>query len=319
MIRVKNESSPIIERYRSLRMKANEVFRQTIKFVWMKLALGGCAIAFSIVLGLILMAVSALDDNGVVAVYALVIWFCLSVAAVGISQYYLGYLLKAGHIAVVTALVTTGSLPENAFAYGIETVKKKFATAAAYFAVDRLVSGAVKQINSGLDVVGNILGKIPGMESVVSFAKSFVNIALGNVDECCLAYTFYHAEQSAFKSAADGVVIYFQNWKTVLKDALKTAFVAFIVSVAAGLLLFLVTIGALGLLGMPGLGVFFVSLMLTMMIVLIVKSAVMDSYTMVCMVCSYMQVAPSTEITFDLYDKLCGLSSKFKSLFQRAA
>ncbi|MCM1325754.1 MAG: hypothetical protein NC094_05310 [Bacteroidales bacterium] len=83
-------------------------------------------------------------------------------------------------------------------------------------------------------------------------------------------------------------------------------------------MLFLVTIGALGLLGMPGLGVFFVSLMLTMMIVLIVKSAVMDSYTMVCMICSYMQVAPTTEITFDLYDKLCGLSSKFKSLFQKA-
>lgn len=299
-------------------MKANEVFQKTKKFVWMKLALGGCAIAFSIVLGLILLGVSALDKNGVVGVYALMIWFCLSVAAVGISQYHLGYLLKAGHIAVVTSLVTTGSLPENPFEYGVGMVKKKFATAAAYFAVDRLVSGAVKQINGGLDIVGNILGKIPGMDSVVSFAKSFVNIALGNVDECCLAYTFYHKEQSSFKSAADGVVIYFQNWKVVLKDALKTAFVTFIISIIAGLLLFLVTMGALSVLGMPGLGVFFVAVMLTMMIVLIVKSAVMDSYTMVCMVCTYMQVAPSTEITFDLYDKLCNLSSKFRNLFQRA-
>lgn len=299
-------------------MKANEVFQKTIKFVWMKLALGGCAIAFSIVLGLILLGVSALDKNGVAGVYALMIWFCLSVAAVGISQYYLGYLLKAGHIAVVTSLVTTGSLPENPFEYGVGMVKKKFATAAAYFAVDRLVSGAVKQINGGLDIVGNVLGKIPGMDSAVSFAKSFVNIALGNVDECCLAYTFYHEEQSSFKSAADGVVIYFQNWKVVLKDALKTAFVTFIISIIAGLVLFLVTMGALSVLGMPGLGLFFVAIMLTMMIVLIVKSAVMDSYTMVCMVCSYMRVAPSTEITFDLYDKLCKLSSKFKNLFQRA-
>lgn len=299
-------------------MKANEVFQKTMKFVWMKLALGGCAIAFSIVLGLILAGVSALDKNGVVGVYALMIWLCLSAAAVGISQYYLGWLLKAGHIAVVTSLVTTGRLPENSFEYGIGMVKKKFATAAAYFAVDRLVSGAVKQINGGLDIVGNVLSKIPGMDSVVSFAKSFVNVALGNVDECCLAYTFYHEEQSAFKSAADGVVIYFQNWKVVLKDALKTAFIAFIVSAVAGLLLFLVTIGALSVLGMPGLGVFFVAIMLTTMIVLIVKSAVMDSYTMVCMVCSYLQVAPSTEITFDLYDKLCNLSSQFKSLFQKA-
>lgn len=299
-------------------MKAKEVFQKTVKFVWMKLALGGCAIAFSLVLGLILLGVSALDENGVVGVYALMIWFCLSVAALGISQYYLGYLLKAGHIAVVTSLVTTGSLPENPFEYGVGMVKKKFATAAAYFAVDRLVSGAVKQINGGIDIVGNVLGKIPGMDSAVSFAKSFVNIALGNVDECCLAYTFYHEEQSSFKSAADGVVIYFQNWKVILKDALKTAFVTFIISIIAGLLLFLVTMGALSVLGMPGLGLFFVAIMLTMMIVLIVKSAVMDSYTMVCMVCSYMRVAPSTEITFDLYDKLCKLSSKFKNLFQRA-
>jgi hypothetical protein len=31
-----------------------------------------------------------------------------------------------------------------------------------------------------------------------------------------------------------------------------------------------------------------------------------------------MEVAPSTEITFDLYGKLCGFSSKFKELFNKA-
>lgn len=299
-------------------MKPNVVFKQTMNFVWMKLALGGCAIAFSIVLGLIMLGLASMDDTGVMGVYAMMIWMALSVAALGISQYYLGYLLKAGHIAVVTNLVITGSLPENSFEYGKEMVKKKFATAAAYFAVDRLVSGAVKQINGGLDIVGNVLGKIPGMDSLVSFAKSFVNIALGNVDECCLAYTFYHEEQSAFKSAADGVVIYFQNWKTILKDALKTALITLFLSSVAWLLLMGVTIAILSATGMPGFNVFFVAVILAMMIVLIVKSSVMDSYTMVCMVCSYLQVAPDTEITFDLYDKLCKLSSKFKSLFQKA-
>ncbi|MDE6639950.1 MAG: hypothetical protein K2K63_05460 [Acetatifactor sp.] len=299
-------------------MKANDVFKQTMNFVWMKLALGGCAIAVSIVLGLILLGLSSMDDSGVVGMYALMIWMALSLAALGISQYYVGYLIKAGHIAVVTCLLTTGSLPENSFEYGKEIVKKKFATAAAYFAVDRLVSGAVKQINGGLDIVGNVLGKIPGMDSLVSFAKSFVNIALGNVDECCLAYTFYNEEQSAFKSAADGVVIYFQNWKTILKNALKTALITLLLSSVAWLLLLGVTIAILSVTGMPGFNVFFVAVILAMMIVLIVKSSVMDSYTMVCMVCSYMQVAPDTEITFDLYDKLCKLSSKFKNLFQKA-
>ena len=45
----------------------------------------------------------------------------------------------------------------------------------------------------------------------------FLDISLGYVDECCLGYTFYHPAQNPYKSAADGVIIYFQNWKTLLK------------------------------------------------------------------------------------------------------
>ena len=31
----------------------------------------------------------------------------------------------------------------------------------------------------------------------------------------------------------------------------------------------------------------------------------------------YMEVAPTTQITFDLYGKLCGISGKFKELFNK--
>lgn len=299
-------------------MKANDVYRKTIKFVWLKLALGGCAIIFSIVLGLILLAISALSQNDSVIGFSLMIWLGASAGVVGVTHYYIGYLLKAGHIAVVTHLVKTGSLPEDQFAYGKQVVKEKFATAAAYFAVDRLVSGAVRQINGTLDIAGSFLEKIPGMESLVSFVRTFINIALGNLDECCMAYTFYHAEQSSFKSAADGVVTYFQNWKSILKDALKTAVIAVIISGVAWFLLMFGIIGILSVLGVPGILGLLAALVLTVMIMMVVKSSVMDSYIMVCMVCSYLRVAPSTEITFDLYDKLCKLSSKFKTLLQKA-
>lgn len=299
-------------------MKANDVYSKTIKFVWLKLALGACAIVFSIVLGLILLGISALTKSDGVIGFSLMIWFFATAAVFGGTQYYIGYLLKAGHIAVVTHLVKTGSLPEDQFEYGKQVVKERFATAAAYFAVDRLVSGAVTQINGTLNIIGNFLEKVPGMDSLVSFAKTFVDIALGNVDECCMAYTFYHEDQSAFKSAADGVVIYFQNWKIILKDALKTAIMAFIVSGIAWFLFMCVIIGILSALGMPGIMGLAAALLLAMMIIIVVKSAVMDSYTMICMVCSYLRVAPTTEITFDLYDKLCKLSSKFKSLLQKA-
>ncbi len=173
----------------------------------------------------------------------------------------------------------------------------------------------IAQINGTLNIIGNFLEKVPGMDSLASFAKTFVDIALGNVDECCMAYTFYYEDQSAFKSAADGVVIYFQNWKTILKDALKTAV---IVSGIAWFCFMFVIIGILSAMGMPGIMGLAAALLLAMMIIIVVKSAVMDSYTMICMVCSYLRVAPTTEITFDLYNKLCKLSSKFKSLLQKA-
>ena len=299
-------------------MKANDVYRETIKFVWMKLALGACAILFSVVLGLLLLGISALSQNEGVITFSLMLWIGASAGGVGVTQYYIGYLLKAGHIAVVTHLVKTGSLPEDQFAYGKQVVKEKFATAAAYFAVDRLVSGAVRQINRTLNIVGGFLENIPGMESLVSFARTFIDIALGNLDECCMAYTFYHADQSSFKSAADGVVIYFQNWKTILKDALKTAVIVVVISGIAWFLLMFGIVGILGVLGVPGILGLLAALVLTVMIMMIIKSSVMDSYIMVCMVCSYLQVVPTTEITFDLYDKLCKLSSKFKTLLQKA-
>ena len=46
-----------------------------------------------------------------------------------------------------------------------------------------------------------------------------------------------------------------------------------------------------------------------------VKFAFIDSYIMIQMMGSYMSVAPETRIAFDLYGKLCKISSSFKELF----
>lgn len=297
-------------------MKPRQVYSKTMKFVWMKLALGLGAVLVSAVLAAIIFGISIATGGETIGI-ALVIWLCLSLCILGVLQHFIGYVFKAGHVAAVTEIVTSGNVPDDPFAYGTDVVKKKFPTAAAYFAVDSLTGGAVKQINKGLDVVGNILGKVPGMEKIIDFAQHFVNIALGNVDECCLAYTFYKEDQSAFKSAADGVVIYFQNWKVILKSALKLAFMVLVITTVAGIVLTLVLLGVVMAFGLPGYSAFFIAIVIAMMLIISVKSAFLDSYTMVSMLCSYMEVAPSTEITFDLYGKLCKLSAKFRSLFDK--
>ncbi|MED9904479.1 MAG: hypothetical protein UFG06_09880 [Lachnospiraceae bacterium] len=293
-------------------MKTKDVYLKTMKFVWLKLALGVAMILFSLIMLAICVGIGSLAKEGGMII-AFWIWLVLVAGVFVWVNRYFGYMLKAGHVAMVTTAVTTGTLPENQLEAAKTMVKERFATANVYFVVDRLVSGAVSQLQKGLQKVDSLLGGIPGVSAVLSFAQMFVQIALGYVDECCLGYTFLHKEQSAFKSAADGVVIYFQNWKKLLKDAAITTLIVLGISLAAFLLPLLIFGGIFAALGVHWAFAFFIALMFAA----VIRSAFVDSYMMVKMMVSYMEVAPSTQITFDLYDKLCKLSGKFKSLFNK--
>ena len=74
-------------------MKANDVYRETIKFVWMKLALGACAILFSVVLGLLLLGISALSQNEGVITLSLMLW--IGASAGGRGRYAILHRLSA--------------------------------------------------------------------------------------------------------------------------------------------------------------------------------------------------------------------------------
>jgi hypothetical protein len=77
----------------------------------------------------------------------------------------------------------------------------------------------VKQIQRGIGKLRNALDFILGHESRHGSRAVFIELSLGYIEECCLGYTFYKKEQSAFKNAAEGVMIYKQNWKTALGSA----------------------------------------------------------------------------------------------------
>jgi hypothetical protein len=151
------------------------------------------------------------------------------------------------------------------------------------------------------------------MGSVAGLAQFFVSISLGYIDECCLGYTFYKKEQKAFKSGADGVVIYWQNIKTLLASAAKT--MLFVVLGLAGitLVMFLIFGFVFRLLHLPG----WIGFIIAVFIAITIKYAFMDSVILIRTMVSYMGVAPTTELKFDLYANLCKLSSKFRELFNK--
>ena len=294
-------------------MKTKDIYMKTMKFVWLKLGLGLGITALSAVLFGICAGIGALI-SGDAFIVMLLVWMILTAAMYKYIMSYFGYMLKAAHIAVVTKAVSTGEVPDNMVEAGKEMVKARFATSNVYFVIDSLISGAVKQLQSKVDAVGNIFEKLPGMDALVSFAKIFIEIALGYVDECCLGYTFLKTEDNAFKAGCDGVVIYFQNAKKLLKNAAGTALVVLLAMAVAMVLPLFVLVPICGALNIPTV----VAVILAIMVSSVIRSAFIDSYMLVKTMKTYMEVAPSTEISMDLYGKLCQFSSKFKQLFNKS-
>ena len=222
-------------------MNARKIYAKTMKFVWLKLGVGAVVTAISLALLALVMWIASLFVGGAVVFWMGLMWIGLTYGVYSFAMHYAGYMIKAAHIAVVTEAVTTGEVPENMVETGKDMVTSRFAATNVYVVLDRLIGGAVKQLQNTVGKIDNIFGEIPGVSTLVSFVQLFIGIALGYVDECCLGYTFIKKEDNAFKAGCDGVVVYFQNAKHLLKSALGTTvivmaltFVAWFVPFSAG-------------------------------------------------------------------------------------
>lgn len=235
---------------------------------------------------------------------------------------YINYMIKAAHVAVIADMAVHGGVPDgfNMYNYGVAKVKKFFVAANVLFAVDRLVSGTVKQIQRVFGGIGEFLGFIPGVKGLMKIINLFVDIILNYVDECIMAYIFLHEGENVWKSAADGVVLYAQNWKTILKTGVKIL----VFLLVFFLIFFLIFNGMFagifnGLDSLDGSGLALpITWALTVAFVLVLKWAVLDSIIMIYMMTSYLKVAYGAQPSYDLYGKLQNMSKKFAELFGKA-
>jgi len=293
-------------------MTGKSLFSKTMPFCMAKLGLGAILVAVCTILFAILMGIGWLFGDGGIFV-CLMIWLASIKVVHWAIMHYAGYLVKAGHVAVIAETMKTGQVPANQVDYGKKMVTERFLTSNVYYAIDTLISGAIKQIQGKIDKLGTKLDFVPGMDAIANVAKVFVDVSLGYVDECCLGWTFYNKEQSAYKSAADGVLIYVQNWKAVLKNAALTVAKLMLALVLVVLVVFVPVGLVFKILKWSGLAAFILACLITW----VFKFAFVDSYIMCQMMATYMQVAPTTTLKIDLYGTLCSFSKSFKELFEK--
>ena len=294
-------------------MTAKEIYMGTMRFNWMKFGISVLTFVLSCLALAVIIGVLSVIGGGFIYLIGFVFWLGIVQGIRFFLRRALGYIVKAGHIAVIAEAIQTGKIPEHSFSIAKETVTKRFGATASFFVIDSLVAGAVKQIQRIVGKVGGLMDFVPGMGFLVQFVQYFVEYSLGYIDECCLGYVFLNEDQSAFKSAADGVVIYAQNWKHLLKNAAKITGVVIVAMILISIFIYSIFGGVFRLFGFGGL----IGLVLAIFVAGGIKYAFIDSWILVATMTAYMEVAPTTEISYDLYGKLCGMSKKFKELFEK--
>lgn len=174
----------------------------------------------------------------------------VSIVLYWIREYIL-YIVKAGHVAVMVHLIEGRDIPggQGQVAYGRKVVTERFAEANVLFAVDQLIKGVLVAITGLLGGIAAFI-PIPGLHGLVKIVNAVIRMSVTYVDEIILGYNVRMSSTTPFETARQGVVLYAQNGRTMLKNAVWLTVFIWIVGVGLFLLL-LAPAGAI-VYAMPG-------------------------------------------------------------------
>ncbi|WP_062049583.1 hypothetical protein [Bacillus sp. JCM 19034] len=135
-------------------MSSIDLIKKTLPFIYVRLGIYGAIIvgSFLYVLIVSLIGWQIFKFMGEGAILPVIILTLVSLlVGFGIIKWverYFIYLVKAGHIYVMTELLTTGNIPEgkSQLGYGKDKVVETFGKTSVFFVINTLVDGAVRQI-----------------------------------------------------------------------------------------------------------------------------------------------------------------------------
>jgi len=259
-------------------------------------------------------AAAHLHENARVVVW--VLGFIVSFPITRLLREYVLYVIKAGHVAVITEFATVGHLPEgqSQINWGKDQVTKTFKEVSILFVMDRLVVGVIRSINAMMQRVGSMFSAIPGMETIAKFAGLVLRFSLTYVDEAILARNFKMKNESVWESAKKGLVLYAQSWQEILKTALFLGAVAFF-SYVFLVILFLIPLWGISTAYSHYQWVFVLA---AFVFAGVLKLAFFDPWAMTILILTYLEATEGKVADPAWEEKLQGLSSSFQKIRDRA-
>lgn len=288
----------------------------------------GSLIFLGIMIGIGFLLVKMFGGSSGAFIIVMVIAFGGIFGGLRFLERYVLYIVKVAHISVIVQLLKDESIPEGKgqIEYGKEQVKKNFGTANIAFVLDAAIHGAVKQIQRWTIRVGNFFSFIPGAKNVIGVINAIMSVSLNYIDEAVVSYIILrqneNRKETVWKSASDGVVLYAQSWKGIIKSSVFAVVFIYGFSIITFALFALPLMALTSLLAKntPDVGFLlsFIALVAAYAITTALKRAIVDPVVTIMMIRAYQLNIKGLTPAMDLQQKLLGVSSKFKELFKRS-
>jgi hypothetical protein len=254
------------------------------------------------------------------------VWLIMCLAAGGfvwgtILRYAL-HLIECGHVAVLTELITKGTISngnESMFAYGRRIVTERFAQANVLFGLNALVRGIVQAFHRTLDWIDQLL-PIPGLEAISSVINMILRGATRYLDKVIFSYNLARNDGDPWQSSREGLIYYCQNAKPVLKTAIWSVLLERVLSVVLWLLL-LAPAGMITL-ALPASAREMGGLMTVLVALLLVgplRAALIKPLFLAMMMVRFHSAIEGQPINGEWDERLSAISEKFRTLGRDAA
>lgn len=296
---------------------------RTAPFIVLRvLVYAGIAIAYVLVTGVgagVGWGIGAFGDTdfqGGATVWGGVIGFGLTAGVLYFAREYILYIVKAGHVAVLVKLIDGEAVPEGQSQIGYATaiVRDRFVESNVLFGVDQLVKGVLNAIVGIVQGVASFL-PIPGLTNLVQLVRAFLKIAVGLVDEVILAHAIRTNAANPWASAQEALVLYAQNYPTMLKNAAWLTIITYGLAFVVFLLMLAPAAAIVWL--MPG-GWSAAGLVFALIFAWAVKAALIEPFAIACMMQVFFRTTAGQQPDPEWDARISGVSRKFTELKDRA-
>lgn len=262
-----------------------------------------------------LMLFIAFKFSGIIKVGIIIVGLLITWGFAKIIKRYLLYLVKVGHIAVISSALQGKDIGTTTtmFRIGFDKVRANFATSSVFFAIDAMIHGVVSGITKSIGRTTTRYGGESARKSEGILSR-ILSIFFGYIDEAIISYIFIHPSKDPWKGAKEGLILYFKVWKNMLITSVLIVLLdyGFTFVIFYGLHISTSSITAM-------LPYFLkdIPFIIAISLALFIKWGILDQFTLVWMITTYQRSIVGLKPELSIIDKITEFVPGFKELINK--